>query len=242
MTYNVNIEAYEGPFDLLLGLIAKNKIDIHDIPIHLVTEQFIGQIKKWEEMNLEVASDFIVMAATLLEIKSKLLLPKEIDYIDGEEDDTDPRDELVRKLIEYKLYKDIAENLKVSEDLFTKVYYKPQEDVSDFRDPFEELGSVKLEDLVKTLENILKRYNKEKPHESFYEIQREEVSLEECTLNIRKRLEFVDKINFSELLCEAASVPRIIGYFLSILELVRLKFAYVNQNYNFSDLVIEKRG
>ena len=242
MTYNVNIEAYEGPFDLLLGLIAKNKIDIHDIPIHLVTEQFIGQIKKWEEMNLEVASDFIVMAATLLEIKSKLLLPKEIDYIDGEEDDTDPRDELVRKLIEYKLYKDIAENLKVSEDLFTKVYYKPQEDVSDFRDPFEELGSVKLEDLVKTLENILKRYNKEKPHESFYEIQREEVSLEECTLNIRKRLEFADKINFSELLCEAASVPRIIGYFLSILELVRLKFAYVNQNYNFSDLVIEKRG
>lgn len=242
MTYNVNIEAYEGPLDLLLGLIAKNKIDIHDIPIHLVTEQFIGQIKIWEEMNLEVASDFIVMAATLLEIKSKLLLPNELEYIEGEEDESDPREELVRKLIEYKLYKDIAENLKVSEDLYTKVYYKPGEDTSDFRDPFEELGAVKLEDLVKTLETILQRYNRNKPNESFYEIQREEVSLEECTLNIRTRLTSENKINFSELLCESSSVPRIIGYFLSILELVRLKFAYVKQNYNFSDLIIEKRG
>ena len=241
MSYNVSIEAYEGPFDLLLDLIAKNKIDIHDIPIHLVTEQFIDQIKKWEEMNLEIASDFIVMAATLLEIKSRLLLPNELQYIEGEEDECDPRDELVRKLIEYKLYKDIAENFKVSEDIYTKVYYKPQEDVSDFRDPFEELGAVKLEDLVKTLENILQRYNKDKPHESFYEIQREEVSIEECTLNIRNRLKIADRINFSELLCESSSVPKIIGYFLSILELVRIKFAYVNQNYNFSDLIIEKR-
>src|SRR5665648_1145629 len=140
MSYNVNIEAYEGPLDLLLGLITKNKIDIHDIPIHLVTEQFIAQIKKWEEMNLEVASDFIVMAATLIEIKSKLLLPNELEYIEGEEDESDPREELVRKLIEYKLYKDIAENFKASEDLYTKVYYKPQEDVTEFRDPFEELG------------------------------------------------------------------------------------------------------
>lgn len=242
MSYNVNIEAYEGPFDLLLGLIAKNKIDIHDIPIHLVTEQFIDQIKKWEEMNLEVASDFIVMAATLLEIKSKLLLPKEFEYMEGEEDEGDPREELVRKLIEYKLYKDIAENFKESEDLYSKVYYKPQEDVSDFRDPFEELGAVKLEDLVKTLDNILQRFNKNNAHEAFYEIQREEISIEECTLNIRNRLLNEDRINFSELLCESSSVPRIIGYFLSILELVRIKFAYVNQNYNFSDLIIEKRG
>jgi segregation and condensation protein A len=242
MSYNVNIEAYEGPLDLLLGLISKNKIDIHDIPIHLVTEQFIDQIKKWEEMNLDVASDFIVMAATLLEIKSKLLLPKEFEDVIGEEDDVDPRDELVRKLIEYKLYKDIAENFKTSEGLFSKVYYKPQEDVSDFRDPFEELGAVKLEDLVKTLENILKRYKDKKPNESFYEIQREEVSLEECTINIKNRLLNKDSINFSEFLCESCSVPRIIGYFLSVLELVRLKFAYVKQNYNFSDLIIEKRG
>ncbi len=240
MTYNVNIEAYEGPFDLLLSLIAKNKIDIHDIPIHLVTEQFINQIKEWEEMNLEVASDFIVMAATLLEIKSKLLLPKEFEYI--EEDQVDPRDELVRKLIEYKLYKDIAENLKLSEETYMKVYYKPQEDVSDYRDPFEELGQVKLLDLVKALENILIRYNKSKPNETFYEIKREEVSLEECTLNIKEKLELSNKINFTDLLCEGFSLPRIIGYFLSILELVRMKFAYVNQNYNFSDLIIEKRG
>lgn len=240
MTYNVNIEAYEGPFDLLLSLIAKNKIDIHDIPIHLVTEQFINQIKEWEEMNLEVASDFIVMAATLLEIKSKLLLPKEFEYI--EEDQVDPRDELVRKLIEYKLYKDIAENLKLSEETYMKVYYKPQEDVSDYRDPFEELGQVKLLDLVKALENILIRYNKSKPNETFYEIKREEVSLEECTINIKEKLELSNKINFTDLLCEGFSLPRIIGYFLSILELVRMKFAYVNQNYNFSDLIIEKRG
>lgn len=242
MKYNVNIDAYEGPFDLLLKLIEKNKINIHDIPIHLVTDQFINQIKKWEEMNLEIASDFIVMAATLLEIKSKLLLPHELGSNDGEEDELDPRDELVQKIIEYKLYRDIAESFKASEDIFTKVYYKPQEDVSEFRDPFQELGKVKIEDLTKTLENILKRYTINKPHESFYEIQREEVSLEECTLIIKNRLLNNDKIIFSELFNASTSVVFIIGYFLSVLELVRLKFVYVTQNYNFSDLIIEKRG
>src|SRR5690606_26907517 len=107
----------------------KNEIDIYDIPVHVVTEQFIAHIQVWEEMNLDVASDFILMAATLLEIKSKMLLPKESVIVDGEEVELDPREELVKRLLEYKLFKDIAEDLRKNEAIFSRIYYKPQEDV-----------------------------------------------------------------------------------------------------------------
>ncbi|HZH93205.1 MAG TPA: segregation/condensation protein A [Tissierellaceae bacterium] len=242
MTYNVSVEVYEGPLDLLLNLIDKNEIDIYDIPINTVTEQFIAQLKKWEEMNLEVASDFIIMASTLLEIKSKLLLPKETLLVDGEEVQVDPREELVKRLMEYKLYKEISENLKASEEVYSKVYYKPQEDVSDFRDPFEELSAVELKDLVDTLENILQRHRYNNPQGEFFEIRREEVSLEECTREIERKVNEGVRIRFSDIISLEASRSRIIAYFLSLLELMRTRFISVRQDGSFSDLIIEKRG
>ncbi len=242
MSYNVSVEVFEGPMDLLLNLIDKNEIDIYDIPINTVTDQFVSQLRKWEDMNLEVASDFIIMAATLIEIKSKMLLPKEIVLVDGEEVHLDPREELVMRLIEYKLYKDISESLKSSEDVYSKVYYKPQEDVSDFRDPFEELNAVQLMDLVDTLQNILQRHRYDNPQENFFEIRREEVSLEECTRDIEDQVKINGKIKFSDIITAQASRSRIIAYFLSLLELMRTRFIYVRQNDSFSDLIIEMRG
>jgi segregation and condensation protein A len=242
MSYNVSVEVFEGPLDLLLNLIDKNEIDIYDIPINTVTEQFIAQLRKWEDMNLEVASDFIIMASTLLEIKSKLLLPKETVLVDGEEVQVDPREELVKRLMEYKLYKEISENLKSSEEVYSKVYYKPQEDVSDFRDPFEELSAVELRDLVDTLENILQRHRYNNPQGEFFEIRREEVSLEECTREIESRVNSRYRVRFSEIIASQSSRSRIIAYFLSLLELMRTRFISVRQDGSFSDLIIEKRG
>ncbi|WP_409227527.1 segregation and condensation protein A [Gudongella sp. SC589] len=242
MSYNVSVEVFEGPLDLLLNLIDKNEIDIYDIPINTVTEQFIDQLKKWEDMNLEVASDFIIMASTLLEIKSKLLLPNETVIVDGEEVQVDPREELVKRLMEYKLYKEISENLKASEEVYSKVYYKPQEGVSDFRDPFQELSAVELKDLVETLENILQRHRYNNPQGNFFEIRREEVSLEECTRDIESKVNARDSIRFSDIISTQASRSRIIAYFLSLLELMRTRFISVRQDGSFSDLIIEKRG
>ena len=242
MDYNVSINVYEGPLDLLLSLIDKNKIDIYDIPIHVVTEQFLFHIRKWEELNLEIASDFILMATTLLEIKSRMLLPVQVLEIDGEEVEIDPREELVKRLLEYKLYKEIADDLKSSEEIYSKVYYKPGEDVSDYRDPFDELSNMKLSDLMKTFENILERYRYNTGDPSFFEIQREEISLEQCSEDITNRLSIGKILKFSELINSHHSRSRIIAYFLSLLELMRMRLILVTQDDTFSDLLIEKRS
>lgn len=242
MSYKVSVEVFEGPMDLLLSLIDKNELDIYDIPIHTVTEQFLLQLRKWEEMNLDVASDFIIMAATLLEIKSRMLLPKETALVDGEEIQIDPREELVKRLMEYRLYKEIAGNLKSSEDVYNKVYYKPQEDVSDFRDPFDELGAVNLMDMVTTLQNILERHRYNNPQGEFFEIRREEVSLEECSRDIEEMITLRGKLRFSDLIDQQSSRSRIIAYFLSLLEMMRTRLINVKQDGKFSDLIIEKKG
>lgn len=242
MKYEVSMEAFEGPLDLLLSLIDKNEIDIYDIPIHVVTEQFIAHIQHWEEMNLEIASDFILMAATLLEIKSKMLLPNDTMVIDGEEIELDPREELVKRLIEYRLFKDIAEDLKKSESIFSRVYYKPQEDISDFRDPFDELSSVQLKDLVETLNNILERFRYSNPSEDLYELEREEISMEECAEDIREKLCTIKSLKFSELISKTGTRSRVIAYFLSLLEMMRMRLVFVKQDNRTSDLIIEKRG
>ena len=242
MIYQVSMEAFEGPLDLLLSLIDKNEIDIYDIPVHVVTEQFIAHIQVWEEMNLDVASDFILMAATLLEIKSKMLLPKESVILDGEEVELDPREELVKRLLEYKLFKDIAEDLKKNEAIFSRIYYKPQEDVSDFRDPFDELSSIELKDLVSTLNTILQRFRYENPSDQIFDLEREEISMEECAEDIQDRLSINRALKFSELASVCRTRSRIIAYFLSLLEMMRMRLVFVKQDLKNSDLIIEKRG
>ncbi|EGY76434.1 segregation and condensation protein A [Peptoniphilus indolicus ATCC 29427] len=114
MNYNIELEVYNGPYDLILDLVKKNELDIYDIEINLITSQFLEYIKAVEELNLELTSDFIVMASTLLEIKSKMLLPKQTQKED-EENEEDPRDELVQKLLEYERFKKVTEILMEQE-------------------------------------------------------------------------------------------------------------------------------
>lgn len=241
MDYKVEIEAYEGPMDLLLSLIQKSEIDIYDIPINQVTEQFLDYIKEMEELNLEVTSDFLVMAATLLEIKSKMLLPKEKVVEDGVEIELDPRDDLVQRLIEYKLYKEAAERLKVSELIESKVFYKPREDLSIYSNPVDELKKIDLNQLVKAINNIIAKNAVKINTMDFSEISRQEYTLETCINEIRIRLKKTKRFLFSQLLSPNTTREEIVTYFLSLLELIKMKKVYVEQDSAFTDLEITRR-
>ncbi|NLV88602.1 MAG: segregation/condensation protein A [Tissierellia bacterium] len=243
MEYKIMIDVFEGPMDLLLHLIDRAEIDIYDIPISLITDQFIEYLHKMEELNLEITSDFLVMAATLLEIKSKMLLPQreKLENNQLEMEEVDPRAELVRKLVEYKKYKHITDKLREMESIQSKVYYKPKEDIIDtFNDDFE-LVDLNIDDLLKALNNIIIRRNKKAKVLDVREIQREEYTLEKCVSEIKERLNRENTIYFSDLLKEDSTKSEIITYFLSILELINLKYIHVVQEEDFSDLIITKK-
>jgi segregation and condensation protein A len=241
MGYKVIVDVYEGPLDLLLSLIQKSEIDIYDIPINTITDQFLNYIYDMEEMNLEITSDFLVMASTLLEIKSKMLLPQEKVIVDGVELDVDPREDLVQKLLEYKLFKEAAEKLKTSELIESKVYYKPREDLSIFSDPIDELGKLDLNILVKTFNKIMERKLRDFASIDIREIQREEITLDDCMREIKDKLNKNSSISFNELLKQNCTREEIITYFLSLLELIKSKFVFVEQINTFSDLIIKRR-
>lgn len=162
--YLVKLEAFEGPLDLLLHLIHRLEIDIYDIPVSEITEQYMEYIHTMQELELDVASEYLVMAATLLSIKSKMLLPRqEEEWSDEEiieEEQSDPRDELVTRLIEYKKYKEAAVKLKELESERALVYTKPPSDLSEYleeKEPILQKGNVTVYDMIAAFQKMLKR-------------------------------------------------------------------------------------
>ena len=243
INYKIEIDAFQGPMDLLLHLIEKAQIDIYDIPINDITDQFIQYVYQMGELNLEVASDFLVMAATLIEIKSKMLLPNEkvATELQLEMEILDPRVELVRRLIEYKKYKNASEELRVFEQKQSKVYYKPKEDLFEYTDEVIDLEGLDSEILLKSIIKIIRRKSSSEISLSINEIQREEYTLEECIEDIKDLLENNQELKFSDLINPEITKKEIVVYFLSILELIRMKFINVDQEEDFSDLIISKR-
>ena len=219
MELEVKLQAFEGPLDLLLYLIEKNKLDIYDIPIVEITEQYLDYVSKMPKDDLDLASEFLVMAATLIDIKSKMLLPKEIDE-NGEE--IDPRAELVEKLIEYKMYKYAATELRDMQ-------------VDNL------LSDVDLAKLNEIFQMVLKRQvDKIDPVRSkFGKIEMEEVSLPDkisyVSTTIRKR----KKCSFKQLLEEAKSKVEVIVSFLAVLELIKVGEIEVHQEKTFGDIYID---
>lgn len=243
INYKVEIDAFQGPMDLLLHLIEKAQIDIYDIPINDITDQFIQHVYQMGEINLEVASDFLVMAATLIEIKSKMLLPNEnaATEFQLEMEELDPRVELVRRLVEYKKYKNASQELRSFEKIQSQVYYKPKEDLFEYEDELINIEGLDPEVLLKSIIKIIGRKRSSEISLSISEIQREEYTLEECIEDIKELLENNSKLNFSDLISPDITKKEIIVYFLSILELIRMKFINVDQEEDFSDLIIIKR-
>jgi len=244
MKYTIKTKIFEGPFDLLYHLIEENKIDIYDIPINEIIKQYMYYIYQMESLNLEIASEFLLMAATLIEIKSKLLLPSTIVKDSSMEmDEIDPRDELVKKLLEYKKYKIIAAEFKDKEKYYNKLYFKQKEELTFSLEEGEvEFQGVSPQDLM----NIFKRILLNKPQDTQiiysnnkHEISKESITIEEKTNMIINILHSQKKVNFNEIFIELDNKLDIVVSFLAILELVKIKKIRVFQDEYFDNIIIE---
>ena len=244
MELEVKLQAFEGPLDLLLHLIEKNKVDIYDIPIVEITEQYLDYVSKMPKDDLDLASEFLVMAATLIDIKSRMLLPKEIDE-NGEE--IDPRAELVEKLIEYKMYKYAAVELRDMQVYAGKSMYKQPtvpEEVSKYEPPVNLdslLADVDLNKLNDIFKMVLKRQvDKIDPVRSkFGKIEMEEVSLPDKISYVSTTVKKRKKCKFKQLLEEAHSKVEVIVSFLAILELIKVGEIEVRQDETFGEIYID---
>ncbi len=233
MTYKVKLEVFEGPLDLLLYLIKKNQIDIHDIPIAVVTQQYLEYLNLMQLLDLDIAGEFIVMAATLIHIKSKMLLPPEARA--PEEEEPDPREELVRRLLEYQRYKEVAEQLKLLEVRRHELFGRSKDiKFGDFV-PEEAAGfEVSIFDLISAFTKILK----EVPKEKFTEIVKDEFTVESKIHYVLHLLIERPVIQFTALFKEARSKIEIIATFLALLELIRMKEVIIKQPDSFGEIEI----
>lgn len=227
--YKVKLEVFEGPLDLLLHLIRVNEIDIYDIPIVEITRQYNAYLDLMKEMNFEIAGEFLVMAATLLYIKSKMLLPQE--EISPEEGEEDPRAELTRQLIDYQKFRAASENLLALEQAQHRIWQRPAGMVLESQG--EELIEAGLFDLIRAFKDILQRVEKRKE----LEIKREDVSLAEKIAYIKKKLNDQKSISFLSLFPDHCSKKEIIIIFLAVLELMRGGYARTFQR-TFDDSII----
>ena len=240
----VKLEVFEGPLDLLLHLIEKNKIDIYDIPIVEITDQYMEYIHAMEREDLGIMSEFMVMAATLLDIKCKMLLPKEVNE-EGEEED--PRAELMARLLEYKMYKFMSYELKDKMDDAANVFFKEPtlpDEVLQYRepvDPKELLAGLTLEKLNAIYKSIIRRQeDKVDPIRSrFGRIEKEEVSLSDKMLEMKEFAKTHRKFSFKDLLKKQCSKGQVIVTFLSVLELIKMGHIHVVQEEIFDDIQID---
>ena len=223
--YDIQLENFEGPLDLLLHLIKKNEMDISDIPIAAVTEQYLGILDAMKTLNLDIAGEFLLMAATLLHIKSKMLLPSIVED-ETEEEEEDPRAELVRRLLEYQKYKDISETLEarplLGRDLFTRAAPEP-EVLEEAETGFVAVG---LFDLLAALRDVLE----EKPGELVHEVNMEQLSVTDRINAILTGLQGKESVAFLDLFSDGIKRSEIIVTFLALLELVKMRMVRFMQN------------
>ncbi len=223
--YQVSIEEFEGPLDLLLHLIKKNEVDIYNIPIAAITKQYLDYIDLMKELNLDIAGEFLVMAATLIQIKSKMLLPP-AEEEEAEEEEEDPRAELVRRLLEYQKYKEAAVTLGQREllgrDIFARKF--PSADLASF-EAEEEPTEVELFELIEAFQRILARISVE----NFHEVGADGVSVADKIAEVLLLLEGKDAVPFESLFLSEVTRDGVVVTFLAILELCKLKMIKISQ-------------
>lgn len=246
MELTVKLEAFEGPLDLLLHLLDKNKVNIYDIPIVEITNQYLAYIKEMKRQDLNVMSEFLVMAATLIAIKSKMLLPKEETE---EQEEEDPRAELVQQLLEYKMYKCMSYELKDRQLDAQKAMYKmptvPKE-VLAYEEPVDleklmaDLTLDKLNDIFQSV--IIRKENKiDKVRAGFGKIEKEEVSLSDKMAYLEEYALSHKRFSFRNLLEIQGSKMEVIVVFLAILELMKMGKITISQEKLFDDIEIESK-
>ena len=239
MSYTIILPVFEGPLDLLLHLIKVNKIDIYDIPIVKVTEQYVNYLESMKELNIEIASEFLIMAATLIHIKSRMLLPAlEVEDEDEEQEEDDPRAELVEKLIEYQALKEVSKSFREMEERFRNIFFRMSPDTIEDADKFQE-GLIEI-DLYALFEAFRKLTVTSKNRA---------VTIEKDVLTVKDRInaiiELLDQkklIQFEHLFTDDLSKITIVATFLALLEVARLGLARVFQDRTFATIWIRKNN
>ncbi len=236
--YKVKLDVFEGPLDLLLYLIKRDEVDIYDISIERITKQYMSYMEAFQVLNIELAGEFIVMAANLLYIKSRMLLPKDQQMAEDDAEEDDPRWELIRQLIEYKKFKEAAARLRdreaLQENLFPRIPVVPE------LAPAENLlvEEVGIFDLIHAFQKILKRL--EKKPEDLREIFAENFTVSEKIDYLLRVTSSGTSMRFEELFADAASRTEIVVTFLAMLELIRLKQLRVRQENHFGEIWIDR--
>jgi segregation and condensation protein A len=247
MDINIKLEAFEGPFDLLYHLIEKNQINIYDIPISELTDQYLEYINEINNTNLEITSEFLVMAATLIEIKSKMLLPKVKS--EETEEELDPREELMNKLIEYKKFKALAEEFNDLQSESVKMLFKEYDASLDIIKNDKEdvnmdnvLEGISLADILIAFEEVMKRKEKkvDRVRSKFDSIQKDLYTIEDKNDYLLDLLELFPEIKFQDIFRNDTDKIEIVVTFLALLELIKMKKVAIFQEKIFGNITIKK--
>lgn len=238
MTYEINIPEFEGPLDLLLHLIKQSNININEISIDDITKQYLNYINKMEEMNLNIASEYLVMAAELMEIKSSSLLPKQENSEDEFEED--PKEKLINRLLEYEQYKNISKTFKELENYRNEIYTREPDNLLEYQEEQKEIDyGVDLNDLLEAFSNFMKQKELDKPLNT--KIANKEYSVTKRSLEIKNILKEKKKIDFKELF-EIFTKEYVVVTFLSILAMSRKQEIEIEQESNFNNIIIKEKG
>jgi segregation and condensation protein A len=243
VSFEIKLPLFTGPFDLLLFFIERDELDIYDIPISKITNDFLEYIHRLEEMNIEVASEFILVAATLMRIKAKMLLPR--PEIDEEGNEVDPREELVAHLLEYKKYKSIINDLATLEEERMSLekrgnIVKELKQLSEVNNVEAELQDIDLYKLLKVYERVLKRFEEEK-NKPIHTVVQYPYTIENQKEYILTKLSEVSRLSFEDVIAEYKTKIAMVYNFLAILELLTQGYLMIYVGEGFNNFWVEKR-
>ena len=243
MSYKVRLQTFEGPFDLLVYLIENAQMNIYDIKISQITRQYMDYIKTMQEMDFNVGTEFMVLAATLIDIKSKMILPR--TTADGSESTAeDPRSELVERLLEYKRFKQGAEILAEREEIMSGVYEKPQEDISAYLEDPDEYLDLDVKKFASAFELFLRKKKREEDVRAHYtRVEREKATIESRMVYIKERFTAafargLKRLSLRELIPNKKDRYDIVVTFVSVLQMMRDKYLDAEQNHTYGEIVV----
>lgn len=235
MEITLKIDDFEGPLDLLLHLIKEKKMDIFNLKLEVIIDEYLNFIEKMEEMNLDIASSYLVMASELLEIKSRLLLPRQEKI---EEEEEDPKERLINRLIEYQRYKDLTSDFKNLEQERKQIYTRLPENLKEYTSVQEVISNsdVTLDDLLKAFQKFLERKKLEEPLNT--KVTKKEITVEERRVSIKRILKEKGKVNFLDLF-EVYNKEYVVVTFLAILEMAKKRELKITQENRYGEIICE---
>jgi len=240
MSYKIKLDIFEGPFDLLVYLIENARMSVYDIQVSEITDQYIKYVENMKTLDVNLATEFMVLAAELIELKSKMLLPRM--KADGEGLlEEDPRAELVQKILEYKRFKSAAELLEMQEELNQRIFVKPKEDLTPFTREADEYLNLDIQQFVKAFHLFLqKKKRMDEINRIYSRVERQKISVERKIEQIRNlfRLKERKRLNFRDLLTAESDRYDVVLTFVSVLEMIRQKTVSVRQNINFGEIYL----